>query len=225
MAITNWPKEDRPREKLLKKGAKELTDAELLAIFINTGIKGKTSLDIAKELLVEYGSLKSFLAADSNELMTRKGLGVAKLALIKAVGEIGLRSLYDTVSVGETLKNPLAAKNLVISKLAQHQQEVFACLFLTSQQRLISFEEMFFGTINEANVYPREVVKRALKLNAAKIIVAHNHPSGNLQPSTADLDITIALKKALALVDITLMDHIIVTEKEAFSFSERGCLI
>jgi DNA repair protein RadC len=222
MAITNWPAEERPREKLLLRGAKNLSDAELLAIFLHTGTRGKTALDMARELLSEAGSLKKLLNSSAENLCRTLGFGKAKYAALKAAIELGQRYLDETVKIGEPLNSSSAAKRFLSQRLKDYPHEVFACLFLNSHHRLLGFEELFHGTINESNVYPREVVKRGLAYNAAKIILAHNHPSGNTTPSQADCDITLLLKQTLALVEIKVIDHIIVGHNDCLSLVESG---
>jgi DNA repair protein RadC len=222
MAITNWPAEERPREKLLLRGAKNLSDAELLAIFLHTGTRGKTALDMARELLSEAGSLKKLLNSSAEHLCQTLGFGKAKYAALKAAIELGQRYLDETVKIGEPLNSSNAAKRFLSQRLKDYPHEVFACLFLNSHHRLLGFEELFHGTINESNVYPREVVKRGLAHNAAKIILAHNHPSGNPTPSQADCDITLLLKQTLALVEIKVIDHIIVGHNDCLSLVESG---
>lgn len=222
MAITNWPEEERPREKLLQQGAKGLTDAELLAIFLRTGSKGKTAIDIARELLGEFGGLKKLINTDPNRLYLKHGFGKAKYATLKAAVELGQRYALDTLQKGTVLNGCQAAKRFLTHRLKDYPHEVFACLFLDTRQRVLCFEELFHGTLNEANVYPREVVKRGLSHNAAKIILAHNHPSGNTTPSQADCDITQLLKQALALVDIHIIDHIVVGTHDCISMAEDG---
>jgi DNA repair protein RadC len=222
MAITNWPEEERPREKLLLRGPKQLTDAELIAIFLRTGSRGKTAVDIARELLGEFGGLKKLLNTPPDRLFLTHGFGKAKYAMLKAAIELGHRYLEATLQKGETLTSSLAAKRFLTHRLKDYPHEVFACLFLDTHQRVLCFEELGHGTINEANVYPREIVKRALSHNAAKIILAHNHPSGNTTPSQADCEITQRLKQSLALVDIQVIDHIIVGLNDCFSLVEEG---
>jgi DNA repair protein RadC len=222
MAITNWPATERPREKLLINGAKNLSDAELLAIFLHTGTRGKTALDIARELLGEFGSLKKLLNSAPERLCQTRGIGNAKYALLKAATELGQRYLDETLQIGETLSSSIAAKRFLSHRLKDYPHEVFACLFLNSHHRLLGFEELFHGTINESNVYPREVVKRGLAHNAAKIILAHNHPSGNPTLSQADCDVTLLLQQTLALVEIKVIDHIIVGHHDCLSLVELG---
>jgi DNA repair protein RadC len=222
MAITDWLEAERPREKLLARGAKNLSDAELLAIFLRTGMRGKTALDLAQDLLSEYGSLKKLLAIPLSNLTNKRGLGSAKAAALKAAVEVGLRFHAEILQIGDRLDNATAAKNFLIQRLCGYQQEVFACLFLDSRHCVLAFEELFFGTINESSVYPREVVKRGLANNAAEVILTHNHPSGNPTPSEADRDITFLLKQALGLVDIKVIDHIIVGHQKCLSLAELG---
>jgi DNA repair protein RadC len=224
MPITDWPEEDRPREKLLLKGEQALTDAELIAIFLKTGARGKTALDIAKELLVEYGSLKSLLRAPIHQILQKNGMGKAKYAALKAAIELGRRYTSPDLRTGNVLNSSQITQNFLASRLQDQSNEVFACLFMDTHFRLISFEELFHGTVNEANIYPREIVKRGLAHNAAKIILAHNHPSGNSTPSEADKDVTQLIKEALALVDIEVIDHIIVGNPRHFSFAEAGLI-
>lgn len=224
MTISNWPLSERPREKLLTLGPKYLSDAELLAIFIRTGIRGKTALDIARELLSEQGGLKPLLNSNPVFFYQRSGIGKAKFALLKAALELGRRYQEESLEMGEALTNSQTTKRFLCSRLGDYPYEVFACLFLDSQNRIIRFEELFRGTLTEASVYPREVVKRSLELNAAKIILAHNHPSGNPHPSQADQEMTQLLRDSLALVDIQILDHIVVGKKDSFSFAEAGLI-
>jgi DNA repair protein RadC len=224
MPITDWPQEDRPREKLLLKGEKILTDAELIAIFLNTGTRGKTALDIAKELLIEYGDLKTLLLAPATFIMNKRGIGQAKYAFLRAAIELGRRYLEKPISIGETLNNTQVTQAFIANRLRYYRNEVFACVFMDTHFRLLCFEELFHGTVNEAIIYPREIVRRSLYHNAAKIILAHNHPSGHPLPSNADKEITLRIKKALELVDIEVIDHIIVGNPDNFSFAEKGLI-
>lgn len=225
MRITDWPKEDRPREKLLLKGEKSLTDAELIAIFLKTGTHGKTALDIARELLLEFGSLKNVLRAPPLSLIKKSGIGSAKYACLKAAVELGRRYASESIPVGEVLNNSRITQRFLADRLREHASEVFACIFMDNHFRLISFEELFQGTINETNIYPREIIRRALLQNAAKIILAHNHPSGSPAPSQADKDVTVLIKRALQYVDIEVVDHVIVGNPDHFSFAEAGLMI
>jgi len=224
MAITDWPADERPREKLLLKGANALSDAELLAIFLRTGIPGKTAVDLARELLDEFEGLRPLLTASQHQFCKGKGLGPAKYAQLQAVLEMARRHLDERLQKGDTLSSPSDTRRYLASKLRDHHQEVFACLFLDNRHRIIRFEELFFGTIDGASVYPREVVKRTLHHNAAAIIFAHNHPSGIAEPSQADRHITRQLKHALELIDVRVLDHIIIGDGEHTSLAELGML-
>lgn len=223
MAISQWPIDERPREKLLIKGADALSDAELLAIFLRTGCKGFTAVDLARQLLDNFGGLKPMLQASQADFCLHKGLGSAKYAQLQAVLEMAKRHLFEQLTRGDALCSPAQTRQYLAAQLAAYPHEVFACLFLDNRNRVISFEKMFYGTIDGASVYPREVVRMALKRNAAAVIFAHNHPSGVAEPSQADEQITQRLKDALALVDIRVLDHFVVGD-EVVSFAERGLL-
>ncbi len=223
MAISQWPLAERPREKLISKGTSALSDAELLAIFLRTGCKGLTAVDLARQLLDSFGGLKPLLQASQTEFCLHKGLGTAKFSQLQAVLEMAKRHLLEQISRGDVLCSPAQTRQFLSSQLASYPHEVFACLFLDNRNRVIAFEKMFYGTIDGASVYPREVVRLALQKNAAAIIFAHNHPSGVAEPSHADEKITQRLKKALALVDIRVLDHFVVGD-EVVSFAERGLL-
>jgi DNA repair protein RadC len=223
MAITDWPADERPREKLLLRGPGALTDAELLAIFIRTGVVGKTAVDLARELLERYGGLRDLLRADRKSFCASAGLGQAKYALLQAVLEMGRRHLYETVKRGDVLTSPEATRGYLIVRLRDVPYEVFTCLFLDNRHRVIAYEELFRGTLDGASVHPREVIKRALHHNAAAVILAHNHPSGVAEPSQADERITRRLKEALSLVDIRVLDHMVIGD-EVVSFAERGLI-
>lgn len=224
MSIKDWPAEERPREKLLEKGAEILTDAELLAIFLRTGIAGKTAVDLARDLLSEFGSLQSLLVADQSRFCEGKGLGSAKFAQLQAVLEMAKRHYVEILQRGDALTNPEATRAYLSTQLRGYNYEVFACLFLDNQHRVILLEELFRGTIDSTSVYPREVVKRALFHNAAAVIFAHNHPSGVNEPSQADKHITEKLKQSLMLFDIRVLDHFIVGDGQPYSFAEHGVL-
>lgn len=224
MTITNWPLSERPREKLLTLGPKYLSDAELLAIFLRTGTRGKTALDLARELLIDFGSLKKLLSASPNAFYQKTGIGKAKFAMLKAAIELGYRHTQESIEIGEMLSDSQATKNFLANRLKDYQHEVFGCLFLNVNNQLLGFEELFQGTLNEASIYPREVIKRCLCHNAAKIILAHNHPSGNPSPSQSDHEATQLLKKALNLMDIQIVDHIIIGSQDNFSFAEMGLI-
>lgn len=224
MAITDWPESERPREKLLLAGAGKLSDAELLAIFLRTGVRGKTAVDLARELLTVYGGLRQLLEADRESFCSGPGLGAAKYAQLQAVLEMGRRHLLQTLKRGSVLTSPEQTRRYLVSHLRSQQQEVFLVLFLDTRHAVIACEELFYGTIDGASVYPREVVKRALQHNAAALILAHNHPSGVAEPSQADVRITERLKAALALVDIRVLDHMVVGDGVVVSLAERGLI-
>ena len=221
MAISNWPSAERPREKLINRGAKALSDAELLAIFLRTGVAGSSAVDLARQLLIDYGSLRSILNADVKSFCTHKGLGPAKFVELQAALEIAGRHLAENLEHEDCLTNPAQTTNYLRARLRDYDHEVFACLMLDNRNRVIAFRELFRGTIDGASVYPREVVKQALADNAAAVILAHNHPSGVCEPSQADIRITERLQKALLLVDIRVLDHVIVGDGIT-CLSERG---
>ena len=224
MSIKDWPADEQPREKLLSKGSGALSDAELLAIFLRTGIRGKTAVDLARELLDEFGSLHALLNADQTVFCQGKGLGNAKYAQLQAVLEMASRHFVEILKRGDVLTSPDATRAYLSAQLRGYSYEVFACLFLDNQHRVIQFEELFRGTIDGASVYPREVAKKALIQNAAAVIFAHNHPSGNNEPSQADRNITDKLKQALTLFDIRVLDHFIIGDGQPYSFAEHGLL-
>ena len=222
MGIRDWPSDERPREKLLARGAAALCDAELLAIWLRSGRRGQSAVDLAREVLRSFGSLRKLLAADRQRFCTAPGLGPARFAELQAAIEISRRQLAETLRSGPSLASPRATREYLIARLRDLEHEVFCCLYLDNRHRLIEFEQLFRGTIDGASVYPREVVKQALQWNCAAVIIAHNHPSGIAEPSLADERITLRVKDALALVDIRLLDHIIVGDGASVSLAERG---
>ncbi|MES9904516.1 MAG: DNA repair protein RadC [Sedimenticola sp.] len=224
MAIKDWPADERPREKLIQRGPAALSDAELLAIFLRTGVMGRTAVDLARDLLQEHNGLRNLLAADQRRFCSSHGLGPAKYVQLQATLEMGRRHLRETLQRNSTLTSPQQTRDYLQSRLSHHPNEVFACLFLDNRHRLIEYEELFQGTIDGAGVHPREVVRRALVHNAAAVILAHNHPSGVAEPSLADEKITKRLQQALALVDVRVLDHIIVGAGEMTSLAERGVI-
>ncbi len=224
MAISDWPIDERPREKLLDRGAAALCDAELLAILLRNGTPGHSSLDVARNLLKSFGSLRKLLAADRRRFCAQPGMGAARFAELQAALEIARRQMSESLRTGPSLSSPRATCDFLIAKLRDLEHEVFCCLYLDKRHRLIQFEELFRGTIDGASVHPREIVKLALQRNCAAVIVAHNHPSGVAEPSQADQLITQRVKEALALVDIRLLDHIIVGDGVSVSLAERGLL-
>ena len=224
MSIANWPEAERPREKLLSLGPRALSDAELLAIFLRVGCVGKSAVDLARELLQEYGGLRPLLEASQVDFCKGLGLGNAKYAQLQAVLEMGRRHLSAAMKAGDLLTSPDLVRSYLSAQLRHQPREVFAVLFLDSQNRLIAYEELFFGTIDGASVYPREVVRRALSHNCASVIFSHNHPSGVAEPSQADCRITRRLQAALELIDVRVIDHMVVGDSEVISFAERGLL-
>ncbi len=224
MAITDWPAGERPREKLLRQGAKSLSDAELLAIFLRTGTRGKSALDLARDLLREFGGLQPLLAADRDSFCAMPGLGDAKFCQLQAVLEMAHRHLGEALARSDVLSSPEATRRYLRSRLQSYPHEVFACLFLDNRHRVIAFEELFQGTIDGASIYPREILRRCLHHNAAAVIFAHNHPSGVAEPSRADRQITQRLKDALSLVDIRVLDHIVIGHGQCVSLAEQGLL-
>lgn len=224
MAISDWPEGERPREKLLQKGAASLSDAELLAIFLRIGLPGKSAVDLARELLGRFGNLTALFAVGEKEFCQTPGMGEAKYAQLQAVLEMARRALGEEISRGDALSSPGAVRDYLRLKLQSLPQEVFMALFLDAQNRVIASEELFRGTLTQTSVYPREVVKRALHHNAAAVILAHNHPSGVAEPSHADQSLTQALKNALGLVEVAVLDHFIVAGSGSLSFAERGLL-
>lgn len=224
MSIRDWPESERPREKLLQVGASALSEAELLAILLRTGTRGQSALDVARDLLVEFGSLRSLLTAEREKVCRARGLGMARYASLQAALELTRRHYQQLMMTGSALANPRATREFLRSRLRDLPHEVFCCVYLDSRHRVIAFEELFRGTIDGASVHPREVVKQALARNAAAVILVHNHPSGLAEPSQADELITRRLKEALALVDIRVLDHVVVGDGVCESFAERGLL-
>ncbi len=224
MAITDWPQAERPREKLLTHGASTLSDAELLAIFLRTGCMGLSAVDLARQLLSDFNGLREIFDADEKQFCRGKGLGQAKYTQLQAILEMTRRYLAESLSKDSVLSHPSHVQQFLLTKLRHKQREVFAALLLDSQNQLICYKEVFFGTVNRASIYPREIVKLALTYNACGVIFAHNHPSGVAKPSQADRDITKTLISALELVDIKTLDHFVVGDQEVFSFAEKGWL-
>ncbi|HTY98956.1 MAG TPA: DNA repair protein RadC [Rhodocyclaceae bacterium] len=225
MSISQWPLQERPRERLLAQGAGVLSDAELLAIFLRVGSRGKSAVDLARELLDQFGGSLAELAAAKPEALARlPGMGPAKAAQLAAVLELARRALGEELRRRDVLASPAAVRDWLRLKLAGLPHEVFCALWLDAQNRLIAWDELFRGTLTQTSVYPREVVKRALACNAAAVILAHNHPSGVAEPSGADQVLTRSLKDALALVDVRLLDHFVVAGREPLSFAERGLI-
>lgn len=224
MAITDWPEGERPREKLLQQGVGVLSDAELLAIFLRVGVTGKSAVDLARDLLNRFGNLNGIFSATLNEIEQVSGMGTSKYAQLQAIFEMSRRALKEQMQSRDVLSSPQQVRDYLCLRLGGLTREVFMVLFLDAQNRVLAQEELFSGTLTQTSVYPREVVKRALHHNAASVIFAHNHPSGLAQQSRADELLTTALKQALALVDIRVLDHFIVAGNTTLSFAERGLL-
>lgn len=222
MAITDWPEEHRPRERLIRHGATILSDAELLAVFLRVGVTGKSAVDLGRDMVAHFGSLNGLFSATLDDFSKLNGLGPAKYAQLQAVLELARRSLTEELQAGIALSSPQAVKQYLQLLLGGKAYESFAILFLDVRNRLIACEELFRGTLTHTSVYPREVVKVALARNAASIILAHNHPSGTPEPSTADHTLTQALKQALALIDVRVLDHFVVAGRHVYSFAEHG---
>lgn len=223
MSIREWPASERPREKLLEHGSQALSEAELLAILLRTGSRGRSAVDLARELLVRFGSLRNLLTADRVQAGAA-GLGPTRYVALQAALELARRHYQQLMTSGSALSNPRATREFLRMRLRDLPHEVFCCVYLDNRNRVIGFEELFRGTIDGASVHPREVVKQALGRNAAAVILAHNHPSGVAEPSQADELITRRLKEALSLVDIRVLDHLVVGDGVCESFAERGLL-
>ena len=224
MAIRDWPEDARPREKLLQQGAATLTDAELVAVFLRTGVTGKSAVDLGRELIQRFGGLGKLCRADRQAACAAPGIGAAKYAQLAAVMEMARRTLAEDMRAGDALTSPDTVRDYLRLILRDKEYEVFCCVFLDAQHRVLATEELFRGTLTQTIVYPREVVKRALAHNAAALVIAHNHPSGVAEPSQADRQLTRHLAEALALVDVRVLDHFIVAGPSALSFREAGHL-
>jgi DNA repair protein RadC len=224
MAITDWPAEQRPRERLIRNGPQALSDAELLAVFLRVGVAGKSAVDLGRDMVGHFGSLNGLFSASLDDFSAINGLGPAKYAQLQAVLELARRALLEELKAGVTLSSPGTVRQYLQLTLAKRDYESFIVLFLDVKNRLIASEELFRGTLTHTSVYPREVVKAALARNAAAVIFAHNHPSGTPDPSAADRTLTKALKDALALVDVRALDHFVVAGHQVYSFAEHGDL-
>ena len=220
--LNQWPQQERPREKLLKRGSQSLSDAELLAIFLRCGIAGKNVIELAQELLGHFDGLQNLFSANLKEFTSVKGLGPAKYVQLQACLEMSQRYLAEQISQGDLLQNPAQVKSYLQTRLKARLNEVFAVLFLDNQHRVIEYQELFFGTINASSVHPRIILQRCLQLNAAAVILCHNHPSGIAEASISDKDITDTIKAALALIDVRLLDHLIVAAHQVISMAEQG---
>jgi DNA repair protein RadC len=224
MAITDWPADERPRERLIEHGAGSLSDAELLAVFLRMGVAGKSAVDLGRDMLAHFGSLNRMFGASLKDFSALNGLGPAKYAQLQAVLELARRSLKEELRETDTLSSPKAVRQYLRHSLGGKQHEAFAVLFLDVKNRLIACEELFRGTLTRTSVHAREIVKAALAHNAAGVILAHNHPSGSCEPSASDQALTRTLKEALGLVEVRVLDHFVVTAHETYSFAENGLL-
>jgi len=224
LGIADWPQQERPRERLLAQGPVALSDAELVAVCLRSGIRGKSAVDLARELIAAFGGVSGLLGADLPKLLQVKGLGMAKAAQFAAAIELARRSLREGLESGSALTSPGAVRDYLRLALSTRNHEVFVVLFLDAQHRVMRIAELFRGSLTQTSVYPREVVKAALAANAAAVIFAHNHPSGVAQPSQADELLTRQLRDALALVEVRVLDHFIVAGNQTLSFAERGLL-
>ncbi|WP_374379551.1 RadC family protein [Pseudomonas fluvialis] len=224
MSIRDWPAAERPRERLLQRGPAALTDAELLAIFLRTGVAGCSAVELARRLLADFGSLRALLEADLPAFSAHLGLGPAKFAQLQAVLEMARRHLAERLRRDSALESPQAVRDYLKAQLRHEPHEVFGCLFLDTRHRVLAFEALFQGSIDGASVYPRQVVKRALAHNAAALILVHNHPSGVAEPSQADRLLTQRLKEALGLIEVRVLDHFVVGDGEPQSLAELGWL-
>ncbi len=222
MAINDWPKDQRPRERLINLGAHALSDPELLAVFLRTGVRGKSAVDLGRDMLQQFGSLRGLFAANLREFEQLHGLGSAKYAQLHAVLELAKRAIKEELQTQSSLSSPQAVRQYLQLEIGHKQYESFTILFLDIKNRLIKAQELFRGSLSHASVYPREVVKSALSHNAASVILAHNHPSGSPEPSQADISLTQTLKSAMALVDVRILDHFIVANHQIYSFAENG---
>lgn len=222
--ITNWPVDERPREKFSRHGSQSLSDAELLALLFGTGTAGQDVMTWARALLQQSGGLAQLLAMDNKRLRQLKGIGPARAIQLQAVLELSRRYLATALSRGEGFTSPALVRDYLASQLRHQPREVFAVLLLDSQHRLLHYAELFLGTINAAPVYPREIVKLVLHHNAAAVIIAHNHPSGVAEPSMADRKVTERIQKALRVIDVALLDHFVIGDEGTVSFAERGLL-
>jgi DNA repair protein RadC len=222
--IRFWPESERPREKLLVRGPQALSDGELVALLVGSGTKGRSAVDIARSLIEDFGSLRELLAADQQRMENRRGIGPARYAMLQAALEISRRVMQEPLREAPTLATPEATRKFLLAQLRDRPHEVFCCIFLDNRHRMLGFEEIFRGTIDGANVYSREIVRQTLLYNAASILVAHNHPSGSIEPSPADERVTRRLREALSLIEVRLLDHFVVGEGKCYSFSEHGLL-
>ena len=224
MGINDWPAHERPRERLIADGPQALSDAELLAVFLRVGVKGRDAVQLARDTVAHFGSLHGLFSASLQEFSALNGLGAAKFAQLQAVMELSRRAIEEQLRTGHTLSSPQAVKDYLRIVFARQEHESFYVLFVDVKNRLLSSQEMFRGTLTHTSVYPREVVKAALAHNAASVLLAHNHPSGAAEPSESDLLLTRTLIQALALIDVRVLDHFVIAGRHVHSFAENGQL-
>ena len=224
MVIKSWPEQERPREKMLKQGASALSDAELLALILRTGTNGQDAVSFSRDMLLHFGGLRDLLEADYKTLSAYHGIGLARFSLMQAVLELGRRCLQEDMQRSELVDSTHTMKQYLIAKMRHLTQEVFACIYLDSAKKVIQYKELFFGSLTSAAVYPREVVKLALNIGAAYVVLVHNHPSGTAEASSADIAITHTLQDVLQKVDVRVLDHMIVADNKVFSFFEADIL-
>ncbi len=224
MTTRHSPDAERPREKLLARGAHALSDAELLGVLLGSGVRGCSAVELARALLGEFGSLRELMNAERAQFRARCGIGPARYAVLKAALELARRHFREALRAGPALAAPETTRSFLLAQLRDRPYEVFCCLYLDNRHRLLAFEELFRGTIDRAGVHPREVLRQTLAHNAAAVILAHNHPSGVLEPSQADELITRRLRDALALIDVRVLDHFIIGDGTCFSFAEAGLI-
>jgi len=224
MRICDWPADERPREKLIKRGPHVLSDGELLAVLFGSGNRGRSAVDLARELILAFGSLREFLSADRSRCLGQIGIGPARYAALQAALELARRHYCEPLRIGSALSTPDSVRAFLLAQLRDKPYEVFCCLYLDNRQRLIAFEELFRGTVDSASVYPREVVRQAVLHNATAVIFAHNHPSGVTEPSRADVVVTRRLTEALTPIEVRVQDHFIVGDTSCLSLAERGLL-
>lgn len=224
MPITDWSEDRRPREKLLQRGPQSLTDPELLAIFLRTGVQGFSAVDLAEKLIEDFGSVSELLNASQTDFTRGHGLGVAKYVQLQAVLELSSRHFSEKLKRGDVLSDTASVKQYLSMQIKNSSKELFHVLFLDNQHQLICGETLFSGTLGEASVYPREVLRRVMQFNASAVILAHNHPSGHVEPSSSDLNVTETIRQALKLIDVRLLDHMIVGDADVLSFAERGLI-
>jgi DNA repair protein RadC len=223
-SIRDWPAAERPRERLCAGGAGQLSDAELLAVMLGRGVAGLSAMDLARELLRRFGGMRGVLNASTTELQETRGMGPGKAAALIAARECCCRYLQEKLAPGQSIRSPADSREFLVARLRDRPHEVFCCLFLDNRHRVLAFDELFRGTIDNTTVYPREVVRQALKRNAAAVILAHNHPSGVAEPSEADQLITQRIRNALELIDVRLLDHFVIGDGACTSLASRGLI-